>query len=242
MSLCKDQKDYLLHKGSEEGLSFYNKERERGVPHAYLAGKVVFFDLILEVSGKCLIPRMESEILVERFLKKLPERGRVLDLCTGSGALGLAIKKEKPALDVVLSDVSKEALQVARKNACLNNLDVSFVEGDFLSPFIGERFDAIICNPPYISEEEYLQLEKSVKDYEPKLALVGADNGLHFYKKLAESGLCFLKSSGLLGLEIGKDQGEVVKALFSKKGWMDTIIEKDYSAHDRFCFTQKEGA
>ncbi len=209
------------------------------IPRAYQDGWVEFFDLRIKVSQDCLIPRLESELLVERALERFPKQGKILDLCTGSGALGLALKSERKALKVTLSDISKKALAIARENASMNQLDVEIVEGDFLTPFIGEKFDGIICNPPYITEEEYKHLDPSVKDFEPKLALTGGEDGLFFYKKLSQSVDAILNPSGILCLEIGKDQGKSVPLLFDATIWVKKVVEKDYSGHDRFFFLEK---
>jgi len=202
-------------------------------PLAYVEGQIEFFDLTLKVDERCLIPRLETELLVERVLKRLPKAGRVLDLCCGSGAIGLAIKSQRPEVEVVLVDISEDALVLAKENAKSNNLNVEFVLSDFLEKVDG-KFDGIICNPPYVTEKEYEDLEESVKGYEPKLALVGGEDGLVFYRKLSEGYKTFLKDEGWIALEIGKDQGRAVKKLFNGGS-----VEKDYSSHDRFFFLQK---
>ncbi|MCH9620638.1 MAG: Release factor glutamine methyltransferase [Chlamydiia bacterium] len=202
-------------------------------PKAYIDGSVEFYDLTLKVDERCLIPRLESELLVERVLKRLPKNGKVLDLCCGSGALGLAIKSQRLDLEVVLVDISKGALEVARQNAKNNDLLVEFVLGDFLEAIKGQVFDVIICNPPYVTQVEYEELEDSVKGFEPKLALVGGVDGLCFYKKLSAGLKDCLSENGLVALEIGKDQGEAIKKLFG-----GGLVEKDYSGHDRFFFKE----
>lgn len=208
-------------------------------PRAYIDGEVEFYDLHLKVSNACLIPRLESELLVERALKRFPDKGIILDLCTGSGALGLAIKKQRPSLQVVLADVSQEALSLAFENAKINSLLVTIYCGDFFEAVSGMKFDGIICNPPYVTLDEYECLQKSVKHYEPKIALTDGADGLTFYKRLAQEASSFLCKGGYLCLEIGKDQGAEVFALFSDEIWVDKKIEKDYSSHDRFFFLKR---
>ncbi len=208
-------------------------------PRAYINGEVEFYDLHLKVSQACLIPRLESELLVERALKRFPHQGVILDLCTGSGALGLAIKGQRPSLKVVLADISKEALALASENAKINSLSVDIFCGDFFKAVSGMKFDGIICNPPYITKDEYELLQKSVKDYEPKIALTDDGDGLTFYRRLALEACSFLHEGAYLCLEIGKDQGSAVFALFSDEIWMNKKIEKDYSSHDRFFFLEK---
>ena len=246
MRLSKDEEDFLFHiEGSKESkeslVEHYRKEREKGVPHVYICGKMLFFDLEIYVTPACLIPRLETEILVERSLLKLPAAGKVLDLCCGSGVIGLAIKSKRPLLDIVLSDISGKALEVARKNVLQNNLDVKVVEGDFLTPFPEGEFDGIVCNPPYITKEEYEGLEDSVKEFEPKISLTDNLDGLSFYRRLAKEAFYYLKPSGILCLEIGKDQGKQVRGLFSDDLWEKAQVEKDYSSHDRFVFIKRRG-
>ncbi|MCH9617667.1 MAG: Release factor glutamine methyltransferase [Chlamydiia bacterium] len=245
MALSSDEKDFLSFqknatKSTDKLLAYYRKQKELGVPHVYICGKMLFFDLEIYVTPDCLIPRLETELLVERALQRLPDKGCVLDLCTGSGAIGLAIKSKKPLLDVFLSDISAKALEVAKKNAEENHLDVNFRCGDFLDSFSRGEFDAIICNPPYITDDEFEGLDSLVKDHEPKIALTDGRDGLTFYRKLAQEAFFYLKPSGILCLEIGKDQGKGVVALFSDKLWKDVVVEKDYSGHDRFVFLTKK--
>ncbi len=209
------------------------------MPKAYQDGSVEFFDLKIKVTSDCLIPRLESELLVERALQRFPKQGRILDLCTGSGALGLAIKNARGNLQVTLSDMSEKALLIAKENASINCLEVEFVHGDFLTPFTGRTFDGIICNPPYVTIEEYKHLDRSVKDFEPKIALVGGKDGLKFYREFAKNGHFILNPSAVVCFEIGKDQGESIPLLFSSSVWVNKSVEKDYAGHDRFFFLEK---
>lgn len=244
MKLNKDEEDFLFHQKNqgdtqENLINYYRKERKKGIPHQYIVGKVVFHDLCLKVNSNCLIPRLESELLVEKALERFPLEGKVLDLCTGSGALGLAIKKLRPKLDVTLVDISEEAIALAKENAKTNKLDVEIIRSDFLYGLGNRKFDAIICNPPYISQQEYDHLELSVKHYEPKIALLGGEDGLKFYKLLAKQAHNFLLRQSVMCLEIGKDQANAVSSLFSEKIWSKKEVEKDYSSHDRFFFLEK---
>lgn len=242
--LSTDERDFLerVNKGGskEELLTYYHKEREKGFPHVYLTGKVTFHELELFVDSSCLIPRMETELLVERVLLRMNKKGAVLDLCAGSGAIGLSLKKLSPSLSVTLSDVSNGALQICKKNALANLLEVKVVEGDFLEPFKGVKFSTIVCNPPYVSLLEYTSLEKEVKDHEPKIAITDGEDGFSFYKKLSKQAFDILEPFGLLCLEIGKDQGVGIRELFFEEKW-EMEIEKDYSNHDRFVFLKKRG-
>ena len=210
------------------------------IPEAYKVGEVEFYNCRITLNQNVLIPRQESEILILYALERLKgSQGSILlDLCTGSGCLGLAIKKARPDLRVILSDISPLALEVARKNAEINHLDVEFLEGDLLSPLRGQKIDFLICNPPYVTESEYEVLESSVKDYEPKLALVGGADGLDFYRALSKSLEEHLNSGGKVFFEIGKDQGKQVASLFSGPFWQKKEILKDWAGHDRFIFLE----
>ena len=211
--------------------TFINKN---SLPEAYRIGNVPFGDLEIDVNSSVLIPRPETEILFEEAVKKISKKGKALDLCCGSGAIGLALKKRIPELDVTLADLSEDALDVAKKNAEKYDLDVRFCQGDFLEAVAGEKFDYIFCNPPYISADVYETLDSSVKDHEPKMALVGGKSGLEFYERLATQIDEILLPGGKLFLEIGYDQGDAVKSLFA-----GSRVEKDWSGHDRFVFYEK---
>lgn len=208
-------------------------------PLAYILGEVEFLDLKLNVNSSVLIPRQETEILASLIIKELPDDSlEVWDLCTGSGCLGLAIKKARSNCNVKLSDISPEALAVAKENGRKNDLDVEFFEGDLLAPFEGKKGDIIICNPPYINEEEYETLEDEVRLYEPKKALVG---GLDFYSRLSRGLPHYLNPNGKVFLEIGANQKEAISDLFNQSHWKQKRCEKDWAGHDRFFFLEYQG-
>lgn len=209
-----------------------------GRPLVYQLGCVSFYGLDLSIDERVLIPRLESELLVERALIKI-KNGLVLDLCAGSGCLGLAIQKERPECRVVLSDISTGAVSLIRENAIANGLDVEVVQGDLLESVSGRIFDHVICNPPYISEEVYEGLQSSVKDYEPKIALVGGKTGLEFYEKLAKQLPKHMQSKGWAFFEIGYDQGPLMCEIFSGDDWICGQVNKDYAGHDRFFSVQR---
>lgn len=214
-------------------------ERE---PIDYILQNISFCDLSLTITKDVLIPRQETELLAEKVTAILKNEGsmegkRLWDICTGSGALGLSLKKRFPSLGVILSDISAEALAIASKNAEDNQLDVSIVQGDFIKPLQGEVVDYIVCNPPYISEEEYMQLSKEVRDFEPEVALKGGEDGLDFYRLLAGNISSILAPEGKCFLEIGYQQGALVRKIF--EGFAGRI-EQDWSGLDRFFFLEKE--
>jgi release factor glutamine methyltransferase len=227
-----------------EAMRLLLKRVAKGEPIEYLIGELDFYHCLICVTKEVLIPRPETEILVDlacRSLKQTSCYGKVAwDLCTGSGCIGIAVKKSCPDLKMALSDISKEALEVAASNAKKNAVDVEFLHGDLLEPFNGRKADIIFCNPPYISAKEFLELDPSVKDFEPNIALIGGENGLVFYQRLKEELPRYLNSGAKIFFEIGASQGNAVLSLFSEKGWKNQRVEKDWAGHDRFFFLEFE--
>ncbi|MBU6383830.1 MAG: peptide chain release factor N(5)-glutamine methyltransferase [Verrucomicrobia bacterium] len=205
------------------------KRCAKNEPVEYILGAVDFFGCRIQVDPRVLIPRPETEILVEKIAKQA-KTGVLWDVCCGSGCIGISLKKANPHLQVVLSDIDKGALAVAAQNAALNGVEVTFVHGDLLEPFQGQKADWIVCNPPYVTEEEYQRLDPSVKDFEPKIALVG---GISVYERLAHVA-DFLNPMGAFFFEIGCDQKTALQTLFPK-----ATIECDWAGHPRFLFAQK---
>lgn len=219
----------------------YLKRLAQHEPPEYIEGVVNFHELELEVSPAVLIPRQETELLVELILQKRGEEPLDLwDICSGSGCIGLSLKKARPKWNVSLSDISPDALSMARKNALKNGLAVEYFEGDLFAPFEGRQADLIVCNPPYVSEEEYESLEPSVKNFEPYLALVGKERGLDFYKRIGSALKTFLKPGGHLFLEIGSSQGESIKEIFAAKGFAKTALLHDLAGLPRHFLLENE--
>jgi release factor glutamine methyltransferase len=218
--------------------------RVQGEPLQYIHGHVSFYGCSLFVTPAVLIPRQETEILVDhvaKFLGKMSLKGKSLwDVCCGSGCIGIALKKRFPELDVTLSDISKEALALAKMNAERNGVTVRFLEGDLLTPFIGEKTDFLISNPPYISESEYATLDREVRDFEPKKALVAGSGGAEFYERFAREMPIHLNPGAYAWFEIGYNQGAFMLGLFEDTSWKDRRLEKDWSGHDRFFFLENE--
>lgn len=212
--------------------------RGGGEPAAYIRGFVEFYHCKIGVSSAVLIPRPETEILVDKIVKKLEQQeleGKILwDICCGSGCMGIALKKQFPQLQVVCSDLSKDALEIASQNASHNQIEIKFVQGDLFKPFQGQKADIVVCNPPYISERDYLTLDREVRDFEPKLALIGGPDGLQFYRRLAQDLPSYLNRGGKVWLEIGWEQGQHVSNLFKSSLWKACLLEKDWAGHDRF--------
>lgn len=220
------------------------QRRLTGEPFGYIAGKQEFLNCPLLVTPAVLIPRPETEILADKIATALKgeslEGKRLLDLCCGSGCLGIALKNALPDLHVTLSDLSADALAVAKQNAALNALDVTFAQGNLLDAVADQKFEFIVCNPPYISEAAFAELTPDVKNFEPKMALVSGPTGLEIYAKLAELLPSVLNSGAKVWFEIGFDQGESVPALFAAPCWKNKIVSKDWSGHNRFFFLEIE--
>jgi release factor glutamine methyltransferase len=207
------------------------KRRAEGEPWQYIAGQVEFLGCRIQVNKNVLIPRQETEILTDKILKELPATPvEIWDVCTGSGCIGIALKKKRPDCNVVLSDISLEALAIAKENAAENGVDIEALQGDLLNPFQGRKADLIVCNPPYIFEKDYSQLDREVRDFEPKIALVG---GLEFYQRLASELQNYLKPGAKVYLEMGTGMGVQVNNLFQGPFWKKKEILPDWASHDR---------
>lgn len=220
------------------------KRAVRGEPFEYLTGEMSFYHCTLAITPAVLIPRPETEILVDIACKQLQQESLVgkmaWDLCTGSGCIGIAVKKAYPDLQVILSDISREALQVAEGNAQRNEVEVELLLGDFLEPFGARKADIVFCNPPYISKNEYDDLDNSVKNFEPQGALVAEEEGLAFYRRLKEALPQHLNPGAKVYLELGARQGQALRELFSGPEWRKARLEKDWAGHDRFFFLEFE--
>lgn len=218
------------------------KRRAKGEPVDYIFGEMKFHQLQLTVNPSVLIPRQETEILLSNIISRLKavdlKEKIAWDLCTGSGCLGLGVKKALPDLHLILSDSSMAALDVAKANSVKNGLEVEFFQGDLLEPFKGKKADFIFCNPPYISQKDYETLSREVRDFEPKEALLGGVKGDEFYERLAAELPAFLNPGAQLFFEIGFNQGESVKKHFSSSPWKQPVLEKDWAGHDRFMYIE----
>ena len=205
-------------------------ERISGRPLWYCIGDTDFYGYKIKVDERVLIPRPETELLVENAKKCINENSVVLDMCTGSGAIAIAVKKETNAF-VTAVDVSEDALTLAKKNAVLNGAYVEFISSDLFTELGERKFDVIISNPPYIKSEDILNLQNEVKNFEPKLALDGGEDGLDFYRLIAKNAKKYLNENGVLFLEVGFDQAQAVKELLTDFDHVEII--KDYENIDR---------
>ena len=207
----------------------------KGLPMQQIIGHEWFYNRKFKVTEDTLIPRPETEEWLEQVLTDLPQEPlTVVDIGTGTGIIGLTVKLERPADDVTITDISKEALDVAKENAQVLGAEITAELGDLFEPLVGKKFDAIISNPPYISEAEINVMDQSVLDYEPKSALFADEDGLAIYKRMAESIEKYLKPNGRIYLEIGYRQGDSVSRLF-KNAFPDAkvTIWQDFNQLDR---------
>lgn len=191
------------------------QRREAREPLQYILGNQPFMGFSLKTDARALIPRFDTEILCEEALSHLSGGMRVLDLCTGSGALAIAIKRLRPACSVTATDLSGDALALARENARSLGADIRFLQGDLFAPVAGEKFDLIVSNPPYIPDSLRGKLQQEVQQ-EPEMALFAGPDGLAFYRRIAREAAAHLLPGGWLCLEIGDDQGETVPALLQE--------------------------
>lgn len=203
------------------------------MPLQYVIGEAWFGDALFEVNEHVLIPRFDTEYLVEAVQERITKTdAAVLDLCTGSGIIAITLARAQKGWHLAASDLSPEALAVAKRNGVRLGADVEWRQGDLFAPWSGRRFDAIVSNPPYISEEEYRTLSPEVQR-EPKLALLAAHDGLEMYERLASEAAEYLLPGGWLMVEIGWKQGRAVQALFQKYGFKEVACLTDGQGHDR---------
>lgn len=211
------------------------KEFLKGKPMQQIIGHDWFYDRKFKVTEATLIPRPETEEWLDRVLKQLPDEPlNVLDIGTGTGVLAITTKLERPDDHVTATDISEEALQVAQENAKTLGADVTFKLGDLFEPVKGQTFDLILCNPPYIGEDELDVMDQSVIDHEPKSALFAEDEGLALYKKMAQNIEDYVATEGQIFFEIGYRQGEQVAELF-KTAVPNAKVEvwQDFNGLDR---------
>ena len=211
------------------------ERRVAGEPVAYLTGSRGFWTLDLAVTPATLVPRPETELLVELALARIPvdADARIADLGTGSGAIALAIAKEHPRARVVATDASSDALDVARENAKRNGIaNVEFRHGDWFTPLDGEKFDLIASNPPYIAFGDP-HLDEGDLRFEPASALSSGSDGLDAIRVIVRDAPSHLRTSGWLLLEHGWEQGEAVRALLREAGFVDVATERDLEGRDR---------
>ena len=209
------------------------QKRLTGRPLWYIIGDTEFYGCKINVDERALIPRPETEILADYAVKTIEEGDKVLDMCTGSGCIAISIAKNcaNRNVSVTGADVSDAAIMLAKENAKLNGVNVNFVQSDLFTSVRG-RFNVIVCNPPYIKSSEIPHLQKEVREFEPKIALDGGEDGLEFYRQLAKNVTRYLARDGVLLLECGEGQTEEILKLFGKRDY--AMVMKDLNGVDRF--------
>lgn len=209
------------------------QKRSEKIPLQYITGEQNFCGLDFYVNENVLIPRLDTEVLVEKILECEEPGQRVMDMCTGSGCIAITLQK-LGGFQVMAVDISEEALTLARKNAQRNQAQVTFFQSNMFDQLSNtSKVDVIVSNPPYIESKVVDELDDEVKKYEPRLALDGMEDGLHFYRILAREGKRFLNEGGRLYVEIGFDQAEAVKEIFGAQGFLDIQVYKDLAGLDR---------
>lgn len=237
--VCKIDKSYYYLHGAEElemdqqqEYEVVIKKRAERIPLQYMTGTQQFMGLEFKVNSHVLIPRQDTETLVEEALKVLEPEMQVLDLCTGSGCVIISLLKHQEGLAGTASDISKQALLVAKENAKQHQVEVELVTSDLFQNITGS-YDMIISNPPYIPSHVIEELMPEVKNFEPMDALDGKEDGLYFYQEISREAGNFLKSNGYLYFEIGHDQGGRVAAIMEQNGYRNVRVVKDLAGNDR---------
>ena len=217
------------------------KRRANHEPLQYILGETEFFSLPFKVNRNTLIPRPETELLVEKMSEKIGQNSEksVLDIGTGSGNIVISLAKECKPSQATGIDIDEKIVQVARENAALNGVEenINFVVADICQPDVVDRlhqkFDVVVSNPPYISTSDFQKLPKEIRDFEPVTALDGGDDGLIFYRRISEIAPALLKNGGAIGLEIGMGQSDSVKNILHEQGFVDIEIINDLNGIDR---------
>lgn len=236
---CKmDRTAYYMHMKDEilpEQLNEYKgliKKRAERVPLQYITGEQEFMGLTFYVNSNVLIPRQDTETLVEEAIKLVEPGMSILDMCTGSGCIIISILKKCSGIQGTGSDISKQALNVAKENAKLNNVAVDFERSDMFEN-LSDKYDMIVSNPPYIRSDVVPTLMPEVCEFEPLDALDGHEDGLYFYRKIIKECKSFLKEDGKILFEIGNDQGQAVSDMLTYAGFRNVRVIKDLAHNDR---------
>lgn len=214
------------------------KKRAEHIPLQYLTKEQEFMGLSFLVNEHVLIPRQDTEILVEEVLKKADGK-RVLDMCTGSGCILISIAKQCSIKEAVGVDISEQALNVAKENGNRHKTEIRWIQSNLFEQVTGE-YDIIVSNPPYIETKEIETLMPEVRFHEPMLALDGKEDGFYFYEQIIEKSDLFLTKGGFIFFEIGYNQGEKVKELLEKKGYENIQIKQDLAGLDRVVYGKRK--
>jgi len=234
----------LSKENEEKYFSLIEKHIKEDVPLSHLVGFEYFYDRKFKVTKDVLSPRMETEELIYKvveYVKTTKKNNlRILDLCTGSGIIAITLKKELSqfSIDVVASDISKEALEVAKENAKTHTADIRFIQSDIFNN-IDDKFDIIVSNPPYIDRKDKVTMQDNVLKYDPHLALFAEEEGMYFYRKIIEQANNYLNDNGVIFFEIGYDQKEKIIKLADLNGYSAEVY-KDINGRDRMAFLERK--
>jgi len=237
--------EHLLTEKDLEEFHHLVERRKLGEPVAYIVGKKEFWSLLFEVNRHILVPRPETEILVEEVLRVCSGIGgknlKILEIGTGSGAISVSLASELREAQIIATDISQEAIAVAMRNAQNNGVEnrISFLSGNLFHPVSG-KFDIVVSNPPYISQEEYEQLPLDVRGFEPKSALLSGADGTAFHRKIIKGAPVYLKVGGWLLMEIGSGQKDQVEFILKESNLYDNIIFRaDYAGIERVSIARR---
>ena len=234
----------LSGENEEKYFSLIEKHIKEDMPLSHLVGFEYFYDRKFKVTKDVLSPRMETEELIYRVIEYVKttkkDSIKILDLCTGSGIIAITLKKELElkSVELIASDISEEALVVAKENAELNNANIKFIQSDIFNN-IDEKFDIIVSNPPYIDRKDEITMKTNVLSYDPHLALFAEEEGMYFYREIVEEAKNYLNDSGVIFFEIGHDQREKITKLADINDYHAEVY-KDLNGRDRMAFLAKK--
>ena len=234
----------LTEEDEQKYFQLINKHIKDDTPLSHLVGFEYFYDRKFKVTSDVLSPRMETEELVYKVIDYIRKNNltniKILDLCTGSGIIGITLKKELEEFDVKIlaSDISSRALTVAKENASSLKADISFVESDLFSN-IQDKFDIIVSNPPYIANDDKKTIKENVLNYDPHLALFADEEGMYFYRNIIEKSRPYLNEKGIMFFEIGYDQKEKIITL-GENNKFETVVYKDINGRDRIAVLKSQ--
>lgn len=232
--------EQMSKENEEKYFSLIEKHIKEDVPLSHLVGFEYFYDRKFKVTKDVLSPRMETEELIYKVIEYVKANNKnnlkILDLCTGSGIIAITLKKEldQISIDVVASDISEEAIEVAKENAQYHDTDVRFIQSDIFNT-IDDKFDIIVSNPPYIDRKDEVTMQDNVLKYDPHLALFAEEEGMYFYRKIIEQAKDYIKENGVMFFEIGYDQKDKIIKLSKKNGYLAQVY-KDINNRDRMAF------
>lgn len=232
--------EQMSKENEEKYFSLIEKHIKEDVPLSHLVGFEYFYDRKFKVTKDVLSPRMETEELIYKVIEYVKANNKnnlkILDLCTGSGIIAITLKKEldEILIDVVASDISEEAIEVAKENAQYHDTDVTFIQSDIFNN-IDDKFDIIVSNPPYIDRKDEVTMQDNVLKYDPHLALFAEEEGMYFYRKIIEQAKDYLKENGVMFFEIGYDQKDKIIKLSKKNAYLAQVY-KDINNRDRMAF------